>query len=80
MADQTEDVCEALADLVDIKTRETWHHSRLVADLAVSIGDRLELSTAEQTKLRCAALVHDVGKVAIPYGILAKGDHRSESE
>jgi len=80
MADQTEDVCEALADLVDIKTRETWHHSRLVADLAVSIGDRLELSAAEQTKLRCAALVHDVGKVAIPYGILAKGDHRSKSE
>ena len=79
-ADQIEEVCEVLADFVDIKTRETWHHSRFVADMAVGIGNRLGLSAVEQTKLRCAALVHDVGKVAIPYGILAKGDRRSKSE
>lgn len=78
--DRTEEVCEVLADIVDIKTRETWHHSRFVADVAVGIGKRLRLSSAEQTKLRCAALVHDVGKVAIPYGILTKGKKRSKSE
>lgn len=78
--DQTEQVCEVLADIVDIKTRETWHHSRLVAEVAVGIGSRLGLSAMEQTKLRCAALVHDVGKVAIPYGVLVKGNSRSKGE
>ncbi len=79
-ADQTEEICGVLADIVDIKTRETWHHSRLVADTAVGIGNHLGLNAAEQTKLRCTALVHDIGKVAIPYAILAKGNHRSKSE
>ncbi len=69
---QTDEVCEALADFVDIKTRQTWRHSQAVADVAVGMGRRLGLSAVEQTRLRLAALVHDVGKVAVPYGILAK--------
>lgn len=79
-ADQTDAVCEAVADFVDSKTRDTWHHSSVVADVAVSMGCCLGLAPAEQTKLRRAALVHDVGKVAIPYGILTKADHLSASE
>ncbi len=71
---QTEEVCEALADFVDIKTRETWQHSHAVADVAVAMGRCLGLGVAEQARLRRAALVHDVGKVAVPYGILAKED------
>ncbi|TME05890.1 MAG: HD domain-containing protein [Chloroflexi bacterium] len=35
---------------------------------------------AEQTRLRFAALVHDIGNVAIPLRILEKGDNRSASE
>jgi HD-GYP domain-containing protein (c-di-GMP phosphodiesterase class II)/DNA-binding CsgD family transcriptional regulator len=78
--DQTERVCEALADFIDLKTRETWHHSRIVAEVAVGIGTCLGLETRELIKLRCAALVHDIGKVAVPTAILAKGDQRSSSE
>ena len=80
MADQMEVVCEALADLVDIKTYESWNHSRIVAEVAVGIGSYLGLGEAEQTRLRCAALVHDIGNVAIPLRILEKGDSRSASE
>ncbi len=78
--DQTERVCEALADFTDLKTRETWHHSRAVAEVAVGIGTCLGLDTSELTRLRCAALVHDIGKVAVPVAILAKGEQRSGSE
>ena len=80
MADQIEVVCEALADLVDIKTSESWNHSRIVAEVAVGMGSYLGLGRAEQTRLRCAALVHDIGNVAIPLRILEKGDSRSVSE
>lgn len=78
--DQTERVCEALADFIDLKTRETWHHSRTVAEVAGGIGICLGLETSELSRLRCAALVHDVGKAAIPVSILLKGEHRSSSE
>ena len=78
--EQTEAVCEAVADLVDIKARQTWHHSSTVAEVAVGIGQRLGLAPAEQTRLRRAALVQDVGTVAVPYGILVKEGQLSESE
>ena len=80
MADQIEVVCEALADFVDIKTYESWNHSRIVAEVAVGMGSYLGLGGAEQTRLRFAALVHDIGNVAIPLRILEKGDNRSASE
>ncbi len=77
---QIEHVCETLADFVDIKTCETRNHSRTVAEVAVGIGKCLGLEKSELTRLRCAALVHDVGKAAIPIGILTKGKDRSSSE
>lgn len=80
LEDQTERICETLADFIDLKTRETWHHSRLVAEIALEIGQALGLGAGELTRLRRAALVHDIGKVAIPVAILAKGRQRSESE
>jgi HD-GYP domain-containing protein (c-di-GMP phosphodiesterase class II) len=80
MADQIQVVCEALADIVDIKTRETWNHSRIVAEVAEGMGSYLGLGRAELRRLRCTALVHDIGNVAIPLRILEKGDKRSASE
>jgi HD-GYP domain-containing protein (c-di-GMP phosphodiesterase class II) len=79
-ADQIEHVCETLADFVDLKTRDNWHHSRTVAETAVGIGTALGMKTSELTKLRHAALIHDIGKVAIPASILAKGERLSSSE
>lgn len=79
-ADQSERVCEALADFIDLKTRETWHHSRAVAGVAAGIGIALGLNASEVSRLRCAALVHDVGKVTVPIDILVKGEQRSSSE
>jgi HD-GYP domain-containing protein (c-di-GMP phosphodiesterase class II) len=80
MTDQLEGVCEALADFVDIKSHGSWNHSRIVADVAVAMGSALGLGEDEQSRLRCTALVHDLGNVAIPLHILEKGDRRSASE
>ena len=80
VADQIDVMCEALADFVDIKTHESWNHSRIVAEVAEGMGRYLGLEGAELTRLRRAALVHDIGNVAIPFRILEKGDHRSASE
>jgi HD-GYP domain-containing protein (c-di-GMP phosphodiesterase class II) len=77
--DGCEVVCEALADFSDIKTADQRDHSRLVADVAATIGARLGLGAEEQTRLRRAGLVHDLGAVGIPFGILGK-DTRSPTE
>lgn len=72
VAGQVDAICEAVADFVDGKARATFRHSSLVAETAASIGGALGLSQGEQTRLRRAGLVHDVGKVGVPYGILVK--------
>lgn len=78
--DQVELICEVLAEFADLKTRETWHHSEVVAEIAQKIGARLSLQAHELTALRRAAYVHDIGKVAVPIAILAKGEGRTKNE
>jgi putative nucleotidyltransferase with HDIG domain len=76
-------VCEALADFVDLKSARRYPHSRTVASLAVMIAAELGLEQAEQDRIRRAALVHDLGKIAVPALLLEEaGDdtaaHRQE--
>jgi len=78
--DRIETVCEAVADFSDVKTRQDWHHSPAVAEIAVAIGRRMEFRPRDLIQLRHAALLHDVGKVAVPFGILNKGDRLSAAE
>ena len=46
--------------------------SALIASIVVSMGKQLDLPDAELDRLRVAALLHDVGKVAVPQEILEK--------
>lgn len=61
-----------LARTVGMRDPYTAGHQERVAELAVAIGERLELPKRQSTSLRIAALVHDFGKLAIPAEILAK--------
>ncbi len=63
-------VCEALADFADIKSARRGSHSHAVASLAARAASRLGLPAAEQERLRRAGLVHDLGKIAVPYRLL----------
>jgi diguanylate cyclase (GGDEF)-like protein len=46
--------------------------SALIASIVVAMARRLELPDAEVDRIRVAALLHDVGKVAVPQEILDK--------
>jgi diguanylate cyclase (GGDEF)-like protein len=48
------------------------HASALIATIAVGIARRLDLPGPEIDRLRLAALLHDVGKLALPEEILEK--------
>ena len=77
---QVETVCEVVADFTDISARHSWNHSQVVAEVAVGIGRHLGLAAENVIRLRRAALVHDLGKVAVPSGILQKQEKLSEGE
>jgi len=50
----------------------TSDHSYGVVNLALAVGRRLELSTEALLELEQVALLHDVGKIGMPDGILQK--------
>lgn len=65
-----DDVALAAADFVDLKSPSTVNHSRETAHFAECIARRLGLPDAEITTIRRAALVHDLGHIALPGHIL----------
>jgi len=76
------DAClSAIADFADLKSMWTTGHSRGVADLAERAASLAGLAAAEVVTLRRAALVHDIGRVAVPVGVwgkpgpLTRGEH-----
>ncbi len=63
---------EALAAAVDAKDAYTRGHSRRVSDYSGAIAYELGLPPEDVTRIRRAALLHDVGKIGIPDAILTK--------
>jgi putative nucleotidyltransferase with HDIG domain len=62
----------ALAAAIDARDNYTHSHSEQVVGLACEVARRLGLSSAEVERIRDGAMLHDVGKVAIPNEILFK--------
>jgi HD-GYP domain-containing protein (c-di-GMP phosphodiesterase class II) len=62
-------VCRAFGDAVDLKTPLHHGHAAGVAELAAGAGGAAGLGAAEVADLRRAALVHDLGRAAVPNGV-----------
>ena len=75
-----DDIALAFADIVDLKSGATVTHSRRTAALAESMARRLKLDDKDVALTRRAALVHDVGLVAVPALILHKEQRLTEAE
>ncbi len=61
-----------LGDIVEADHEYTGTHSRDVVELSVAVADRLGLSKEQRRRTEFAALLHDIGKVAIPKSIIDK--------
>jgi HD-GYP domain-containing protein (c-di-GMP phosphodiesterase class II) len=55
-----------------LRDHETFAHSRRTARLSLLLGRELEMTRAELTTLFLGALLHDVGKIAVPDAVLHK--------
>jgi HD-GYP domain-containing protein (c-di-GMP phosphodiesterase class II) len=65
-------IARAFGDAVDLKTPFTLGHSAGVAALVEGAGRELGWMEPELARLRRAALLHDLGRVAVPNGIWEK--------
>jgi diguanylate cyclase (GGDEF)-like protein/putative nucleotidyltransferase with HDIG domain len=63
---------EALALAIEAKDHTTHSHLRRVQIYAVEVGKELGLSDQELEALRAAAVLHDIGKLAVPEHIICK--------
>ncbi len=71
---------KSLVAAVDAKDEYTRGHSERVYDVAIMLGERLGLDPADLRDLSWAALLHDVGKIAIGREILNKPTRLSREE
>ncbi len=65
---------------LDLRDRETEGHTQRVTELTVKVARRLGFSEEELTHIRRGALLHDMGKMAIPDEILQKPGPLNETE
>jgi diguanylate cyclase (GGDEF)-like protein/putative nucleotidyltransferase with HDIG domain len=71
---------EALATAIDAKDQTTHCHVRRVQVYAQGMGQAFGLSNLEIAALKSGALLHDIGKLAVPAHILNKPGRLSAAE
>jgi len=71
---------EALATAIDARDQVGIGHVRRTQIYAIGIGELLNLSESEINALRTGALLHDIGKLAVPDHILNKPGRLTRAE
>jgi putative nucleotidyltransferase with HDIG domain len=75
-----DDTLEALGSALDLKDAETEGHCQRVTAFTISIAKELPVPNPYLPVLARAAFLHDIGKMAIPDGILRKPGPLTDEE
>jgi HD-GYP domain-containing protein (c-di-GMP phosphodiesterase class II) len=75
-----DEACRVIGEFADLKSVFTLGHSPAVAELAEAAGWRLGLGESDVIMVRRAALIHDLGRVAISTGTWEKPGPLSTGE
>jgi HD-GYP domain-containing protein (c-di-GMP phosphodiesterase class II) len=71
---------ESLAKVLEYRDLETKNHSSRVVEMSVKLAREVGLRDEELNTIKRGALIHDIGKLAIPDSILQKPGKLSEEE
>lgn len=74
------DLFEIMNEVLANRDLATYKHTLRVAQIAVALGEELDLSDEDLTILELGCLVHDIGKTAIPDDVLLKPDLFNEQD
>jgi len=80
LRDAYTDTVRSLVGALEAKDPYTRGHSERVADYALEIGCALRLDDAAMQRLEYAALLHDLGKLAVPGVVLTKPGQLTQGE
>jgi HD-GYP domain-containing protein (c-di-GMP phosphodiesterase class II) len=69
-----------LGDVVEADDAYTGSHSRGVVELSLGVSDKLGLGMRQRRDVEFAALLHDVGKIAVPKEIINKDGPLDDDE
>lgn len=69
-----------LVDLLEAKDAYTAQHARDVVELSLAVGRRLGMDARALRDVRYAALLHDIGKIAVPSDLLRKPSRLTADE
>jgi putative nucleotidyltransferase with HDIG domain len=72
MKSETARALETFATVIDERDASTYEHSKRVADLVDRLGVSLRLPPRDVARLRWAARLHDLGKIAVDASVLRK--------
>lgn len=73
-------VVSALATAIDAKDNYTNGHSSRVAEYSRIIAERAGYSKADQDEIYMMGLLHDVGKIGVPDGVINKPSRLTDEE
>lgn len=74
------EVVRALVNAVEARDPYTSGHSERVAIFARMLAESIELSSSDCERIYLTGLLHDVGKIAVPDGVLRKPGSLDEDE
>ncbi|MER3419316.1 MAG: hypothetical protein C4290_01775 [Chloroflexota bacterium] len=77
---EAREALESLAQAVDLRHQRAADHSRRVAELARAIARRMELSPRDVALIADAALLRDIGEVALPPELLTTSRTLTDEE
>ncbi len=70
----------SLMSLLERRDPNLYAHAHAVSKLTIDIAQTMQMEATEVSHIGMAALVHDIGQVAIPDMILQKAGHLSQQE
>jgi len=80
LAKANEETLLGLVSALDLREQHTRMHSQRVRDYALLLADKIGVKGKERRDIGFGALLHDVGKIAVPDKILLKYGELTETE
>jgi PAS domain S-box-containing protein len=80
LRDAYERTIEGWVRALDLRDRETEGHTQRVTEITIRVAAQLGFSEEELSHIKRGALLHDMGKIAIPDHILQKPGPLNEAE
>ena len=65
---------------LDLRDKETEGHTQRVTEITMRLAQAMDISDTELVHIRRGALLHDIGKMGVPDGILFKPDKLTDEE